>query len=175
MPILCPARLPRPSIGWPPNDRPPRISAQLLPGPNVVWRSHSDPRYRKRTIGGVNIGYGAPWEPDSGPDWRKHLWRNRPCCFLHFEVFRRRQERSQIPAGAIPATLGGHRGLLKDASSYGLSSADDYLYFPNHTRFLWHENGVAYVATLHRFGTRQETRALLSRLMRQLRPVSELK
>jgi hypothetical protein len=50
------------------------------------------------------------------------------------------------------------RGLLKDATSYGLGSPNDYLYFPNHTRFLWHENGVVYVVTLHRFGTKREAR-----------------
>jgi hypothetical protein len=172
--ILCPIRLPRPSIGWPRNDHVPKLAAQPLPGPNAVWRSRSDPRYRKREAGGVTIAYGAPWEPDSGPDWRLHLWRNRPCCFLHVEVFRRPEGRQQIPAGARPAILGGHRGLLKDATSYGLGSRNDYLYFPNHTRFLWRENGVAYVATLHRFGTTQETRALLARLIRELRPVRRI-
>lgn len=171
-PILCPARLPRPFLGWPRSDRLPEPSAQRLPAPEASWRSRSDLRYRKRQAGGLSIGYGAPWEPDSGPDWRLHLWRNRPCCFFHFEVFRRAEGRQHIPAGARPATLGGRRGLLKDATSYGLSSSEnDYLYFSNHTRFLWHQNGVAYVATLHRFGTKQETRALLGRLIRELRPV----
>jgi hypothetical protein len=171
-PILCPARLPRPFLGWPRSDRVPEPSARALPAPSASWRSRSDPRYLKRQAGGLSIGYGAPWEPDSGPDWRLHLWRNRPCCFLHFEVFRRAEGRQHIPAGSHPAMLGGRRGLLKDASSYGLASREnDYLYWPNHTRFLWQENGVAYVATLHRFGTNQETRALLGRLIRELRPV----
>jgi hypothetical protein len=170
-PILCPARLPRPFIAWP-RGRPPRLAAQRLPAPGVSWRSRSDPRYRNRTYSGVSIGYGAPWEPDSGPDWRIHLWRNRPCCFLHFEVFWRRPGARFAPAGARPATLGGRRGLLKDATSYGLASgANDYLYWANHTRFLWRENGVDYVASLHRFGTTQETRALLGRLVRELRRV----
>jgi hypothetical protein len=173
-PILCPARLPRPFIGWPRNDRPPEPSAERLPAPGTSWRSRSDPRYRKRQAGGLSIGYGAPWEPDSGPDWRLHLWRNRPCCFLHFEVFRRAEGLQHIPAGVRPATLGGRRGLIKDATSYGLASREnDYLYFANHTRFLWHEDGVAYVATLHRFGTKQEGRVLLGRLIRELRPVRD--
>jgi hypothetical protein len=168
-PILCPALLPRPFLG------PPRgVTADPLPDWTASWRSRSDPAYRKRRFGGVTIGYGAPWEPDSGPDWRLHLWRNRPCCFLHFEVFRRGEGRRHVPAGAFPMVLGGRQGLLKDATSYGLSSRGDYLYFPNHTRFLWRENGVLYVATLHRFGTRQETRDLLGRLIHELRPVSEL-
>jgi hypothetical protein len=168
-PILCPARLPRAFLSWP-RGRPPNLSAQRLPAPGVSYRSRSDPRFRNRTFSGVTIGYGAPWEPDSGPDWRLHLWRNRPCCFLHFEVFWRQPGRRFVPARARPATLGGRRGLLKDATSYGLASgANDYLYWANHTRFLWRENGVDYVATLHRFGTRQETRALLGRLIRELR------
>jgi hypothetical protein len=172
--LLCPRRLPRPSVRWR-NATLPRLNAYMLPAPGATWTSHSDPRYRHRRAGGVTIGYGGPWEPDSGPDWHGHLWRNRPCCFLHFEVFWRRAGRRQVPAGARPAVLGGRRGLLKDASSYGLASATgDYMYFPNHTRFLWRENGVDYVASLHRFGSLQETRALLNRLIRELRPVGEL-
>lgn len=166
-PILCPRRLPRPFV----KSRL-RLSAYVLPAPGAAWSSRSDPRYRHRAAGGLTFGYGAPWEPDSGPDWRSHLWRNRPCCFLHFEVFRRAGGARQIPAGARPATMGGRHGLLKDATSWGLASpAGDYLYWPNHTRFLWRENGVDYVATLHRFGSTRETRALLARLMRELRPV----
>jgi hypothetical protein len=171
-PILCPARLPRAFIAWP-RGHPPELSAQRLPAPGVSWRSRSDPRYRNRTFSGVTIGYGAPWEQDSGPDWRLHLWRNRPCCFLHFEVFWRRPGRQFVPAGARPATLGGRRGLLKDATSYGVASgANDYLYWANHTRFLWREDGVDYVASLHRFGTKQETRAFLGRLLLELRRVA---
>jgi hypothetical protein len=168
--LLCPRRLTKPFIG-----KRLRLSASMLPAPGATWTSRSDPRYRNRRAGGLTIGYGGPWEPDSAPDWRGHLWRNRPCCFLHFEIFWRRAGPRQVPAGARPAVLGGHRGLLKDASSYGLASATgDYMYFPNHTRFLWRENGVDYVASLHRFGSLQETRALLNRLIRELRPVGDL-
>jgi hypothetical protein len=170
-PILCPARLPRAFLPWP-RGRPPELSGQRLPAPGVSWRSRSDPRYRKRSFSGVSIGYGAPWEPDSGPDWRSHLWRNRPCCFLHFEIFWRQPGRRHVPAGARPATLGGRRGVLKDATSHGVASgANDYLYWANHTRFLWREDGVDYVASLHRFGTRRETHALLGRLIRELHRV----
>jgi hypothetical protein len=172
-PILCPTRLPQPFLGWPRPHHLPLVTAHSLPAPGVDWRSRSDPRYRKHEVDGLTIGYGAPWEPDSGPDWRLHLWRNRPCCFLHFEIFRRATGARNIPAGARPATLGGHHGLLKDATSWGLAAPNnDYLYFPNHTRFLWRENGVDYVATLHRLGSRAETRRLLGRLIRELRPVS---
>jgi hypothetical protein len=153
-PVLCPRRLPRPFIGWP-GSKAPRVTAYLL-------------------AGGVGIAYGGPWEPDSGPDWRLHLWRNRPCCFLHFEVFRRSASARSIPDGARPATLGGRHGLLKDATSWGLASpSGDYLYWPNHTRFLWRERGVDYVASLHRFGSLRETRTLLGRLIGELRPVRQ--
>lgn len=174
-PIVCPVRLPKPFLAWP-RGEPPALTAERLPAPSVSWRSRSDPRYRKRTFSGVSISYGAPWEPDSGPDWQLHLWRNRPCCFLHFEVFWRREGKAHVPAGARPATLGGRRGVLMDATSYGVASHEnDYLYWANHTRFLWRENGVPYVATLHRFGTLHETRELLGRLVRELRPVRELR
>ncbi len=90
--------------------------------------------------------------------------------------FWRQPGRRHVPEGARPATLGGRRGVLKDATSYGLASgANDYLYWANHTRFLWRENGVDYVASLHRFGTKKETRALLGRLIRELRPAKALR
>ena len=98
-PILCPMHLPRAFIAWP-RGRPPNLSAQRLPAPGASYRSRSDPRFRNRTFSGISIGYGAPWEPDSGPDWRLHLWRNRPCCFLHFEVFWRRPGKRHVPVGA---------------------------------------------------------------------------
>jgi hypothetical protein len=171
--LLCPRRLPRPFIQWP-RSKLPRLGAYMIPAPGAHWSSRSDPRYVHRRAGGVGIGYSGPVEPDSGPDWRVHLWRNRPCCFLHFEIFWHQPGRKQIPAGARPAELGGRHGLLKDATSWGLASpTGDYMYWPNHTRFLWRENGVDYVASLHRFGTKAETRALLARLIRELRPVSD--
>ena len=171
-PILCPVRLPRPFVGWP-RDEPPDAVAEILLAPGASSRSRA--QRRRAPAGGLSIGYGAPWEPSSGPDWRLHLWRNRPCCFLHFELGRRAEGRRHVPAGAEPAQLGGRRGLLKDATTYGAFSREgDHLYWANHTRFLWRENGVPYVATLHRFGTEQETRALLGRLLRQLRPVATL-
>jgi hypothetical protein len=173
-PILCPARLPRPFIAWG-REKPPALLAEMLPAPGSSWRSRSDPAYRNRRLSGVSIGYGAPWEPDSGADWRRHLWRNRPCCFLHFEVFWRAEGRQHVPPGARPATLGGRRGQLKDATSYGLAApTEDGPYWANHARFLWREDGVPYVATLHRFGTKQETRALLERLISELRPIRSL-
>lgn len=167
-PILCPARLPRPFIGWP-RDEPPRVVAEILLAPGASSRSRAE--RRRAAAGGVSVGYGAPWEPDSGPDWQLHLWRNRPCCFLHFEVFRRHEGPQHVPAGAVAAELGGRKGLVKDATTYGvMSRTGDYLYWANHTRFLWRENGIPYVATLHRFGTKDDTRALLGRLVRELRP-----
>ena len=156
-PILCPARLPRPFLSWPPGEPLPAVHAERIPG-------------------GLTIGYGGPWEPDSGPDWRLHLWRNRPCCFLHFELFRRAPGRRNMPAGARSASLGGRHGLLKYATSYGpIGASGDYMYWPNHVRFLWRENGVDYVASLHRFGTNAETHALLGRLIRGLRPTRRLR
>jgi hypothetical protein len=170
-PVLCPVRVPRPFIGWR-QGKLPALGADVLPAPGTSWRSRSDPAYRNRRFSGVSIGYGAPWEPDSGTDWRAHLWRNHPCCFLHFEVFWRAEGRQHVPPGARPATLGGRHGLLKDATSWGPASpSEDGLYWANHTRFLWRERGVPYVASVHRFGTLQATRALLDRLIRELRPV----
>jgi len=158
---LCPRRLPRPTI-------PARRGSPL---PQLVAE-----HFRYRDGGGivvqVSFHYGAGWEPDSGPDWRLHLWRNRPCCFLHFELYHRLTGPRLVPTGARPATLGGKRGLLVDAAGYGMACGARArgVYFCNHTRFAWRQSGTWYIATLHYFGYR-ETRALLGRLIRELGPV----
>jgi YVTN family beta-propeller protein len=144
--MLCPRVLPRAVIGWPAQPPPPLGSGFV--------RLNS-----RRPPVGVDIGYGAPWE--SG---RQHIWRNRPCCFLHFVI-----QRGAPPPGTRPAVLGGRRGRLLPASSAGYGGP----YFGNHVRFFFREHGVRYVATLHSFGNR-ETTALLGRLIAELRPAAEL-
>jgi YVTN family beta-propeller protein len=145
--MLCPRVLPRAVIGWPGQPPPPLGSSPV--------RLSS-----RRPPVGVDIGYGAPWE--SG---RRHLWRNRPCCFLHFVI-----QRGAPAPGARPAVLGGRRGRLLPASSSGYSGP----YFGNHVRFFFREHGVSYVVTLHSFGNR-ETTALLGKLITELRPVATLR
>jgi YVTN family beta-propeller protein len=152
--MLCPRVLPRAVIGWP-GQPPPPLRAGLI---------RSNPR---RPPDGVDIGYGAPWEFYSGQPAalvRPHLWRNRPCCFLHFVV-----QRGAPASGARPAILGGRRGRLLPASTSGSGA-----YFANHVRFFFGERGVGYVVTLHSFGNR-ETTALLGRLISELKPMSDLR
>ena len=159
-PYLCPLRLPRATVPIRPGVALPRLYAERSiyqdMGGTMYWLSFS---------------YGAPWEPNSPAHWKQHLWRNRPCCFLHFEVRRRPDTSIAVPSGAYPATLAGRRGLFKPAYSHNLAcSGDGYKYWCNHVAFLWRERGVPWVATLHYFGPR-ETRRLLARLIRELRPV----
>jgi virginiamycin B lyase len=157
VPLLCPSLLPRSIFGGVPASPPPALSVTPIGD------------FFHRRIAGVDIGYGAPWE---GAGWRAHRWRNRPCCFLHFDVFRRAAGSGAIPPGARPVTLGGRRGLLvaaHEGSFYG-----NGLYWANHVRFLWREHGVPYVATLHTFGERA-TERLLGRLVASLRPVEALR
>lgn len=149
--MLCASVLPRGVIGWP-GQPPPPLRAVLI-------RSSA----RGGPVG-IDIGYGAPWEGGSS-GWRQHLWRNRPCCFLHFVV-----QRGAPLRGARPAVLGGQRGRLLPASSSGYSG----LYFGNHVRFFFRERGVSHVVTLHSFGNR-ETTSLLGRLIAELRPVAALR
>ncbi len=156
--MLCPRVLPRALIGWPPGQPPPPLRAGLV---------RESPR---RGPDGVDIGYGAPWEIDPGGGQtaakvRRHLWRNRPCCFLHFVI-----QRGQPARGARPALLGGRHGRLLPASGSYYAGP----YFGNHVRFFFRERGVDYVATLHTFGNR-ETTALLGRLIAELRPVGALR
>ncbi len=140
--------LPRALIGFPGEPPDPLGSGLVRPSPH--------------RIDGVDIGYGAPWE---SPPPAPHLWRNRPCCFLHFVI-----QRGRPAAGARPALLGGKRGSLLPASSSSYAGP----YFGNHVRFFFRERGVSYVATLHSFSNK-ETTALLGRLIAQLRPVAALR
>jgi hypothetical protein len=150
--MLCPRMLPRALIGWPGQPPPPLQSGFV--------RLNS-----RRPPVGVDIGYGAPWEGDSGRGWRQHLWRNRPCCFLHFVI----QGGQPVP-GARPAVLGGRRGRVLAATSASYGGP----YFGNHVRFFFRQRGVSYVVTLHSFGNAATT-ALLGRLIAELRPVASLR
>jgi hypothetical protein len=161
--VLCPRRLPRAWLHpWstPPGTPPPVLSAQ-----------HTE--YLDR--GGRNLlmtfGYGAPWEPDAGRGWRQHLWRNRPCCLLHFEVFARTAGRPFATAGGRHAVLAGHRGIYLPAlgNRVQCGSVDRSAFWCNHAVFIWRQHGIQYAATLHYFGF--GTRALLVRLIAELRPV----
>jgi len=143
--VLCPRILPRAVVGWP-GLAPPSLTQFL------IRRGSSD-------YTGLDFSYGAPWETS---DWRRHRWRNRPCCFLHFVIERLE---GGVPSAARRAVVGGRRGRLLPASSvitYG------GVYFANHVRFFFRDRGVHYVATLHTFGNR-ETTALLGRIVSTLR------
>ncbi|MDQ3778000.1 MAG: YncE family protein [Actinomycetota bacterium] len=146
--MLCPRVLPRPVIGWPPGQPPAPLVAALL-------------QRSRRTVDGIDIGYGAGWDDPNSP----HAWRNRPCCFLHFVI-----QRGRPAPGARVAILGGKRGRLLPASGSSYYGP----YFGNHVRFFFRERGVPYVVTLHDFG-RKETTALLGRLIAQLRPAATLR
>jgi YVTN family beta-propeller protein len=155
--VLCPSVLPRATLSWI-GFPPPAIHAS-------PWGGKLEP--------GLDIGYGAPWEPGA-QGWRAHLWRNHVCCFLHFDVYRRPAGRRTIPSTARPAMLGGRHGLLKAAAGYGLACRGDaYLYWCNHAAFLWREDGVPYVASLHNFG--RGTVPLLGRLVAGLRPARQIR
>lgn len=146
-PILCPTRLPRPVFGFPGRVPPPY---------------RPDPIRDGRANIGLDIGFGAPWET---PGDRRHLWRDRPCCFLHFVIQRPDQG---VPKAARPASLGGIEGRLLPAGR-GIDGA----YWGNHVRFFFSRYGIRYAATLHSFGN-AATEQLLGRIIRTLRPARDL-
>jgi YVTN family beta-propeller protein len=149
-PVLCPTLLPYPLLGWPGRATP------------VVGASQSGLT--------LDIGYGGPWESEP---IKPHLWRNRPCCFLHFVVGARARTGGYsarwVPATAERRVLGGIAGRLLPADG---ARFQDF-YFGNHVRFFFRRKGVEYVATLHTFGNRPTT-ALLGLLLAHLVPVGEL-
>jgi hypothetical protein len=155
-PFLCPTRLPRATRGWHEGDTAPPLRAVVLGDPR---------RPALRTPYGIDVGYSAPVEPESGADWTRLLWHNRPCCFLHFTLF--------VPHGAQlppfePARLGGIQEAIRRASGSGLRGSRAY-YWANHTWFTWRAGGVRWVASLHYFGP--GTTRLLGRIVAGLRPV----
>jgi hypothetical protein len=150
--VLCPRRLPRATYGH--NGPIPRLRA--TPVGTVRGGDVSRPY-------GVDFGYSAPVE--GGTDWRQHVWLNRPCCFLHFTVWR---VDGVLPGGLRPAEIGGKHGRLKAAVGYRFDESSG-IYWSNHDWFFWRQRGVRYAASLHFFG-RRRTLALLDRLVRELRP-----
>ena len=162
---LCPRRLPRAWIAYRRGGTPPKLSAERF-GPlrnGVAFEA------------AIIFSYGAPWEPDSGPDWQQHLWRNRPCCFLHFELWHALPGKPTLPETTRPATVGGVHGDLAVATGAGLGCGPGNagVYFCNHVRFRWKRGGSWFVATLHSFGN-AETTVLLGRIIRELRPIATL-
>jgi hypothetical protein len=162
---LCPRRLPRAWIAYRHGAVPPALTAER-------FAAHQNGGALEA---GISFSYGAPWEPDSGPDWQQHAWRNRPCCFLHLDLWHAIRGKPTFPNTARPATLGGHQGDLALATGAGLAcgAGKAGVYFCNHVRFRWKQGGSWFVATLHSFGNR-ETTLLLGRLIRELRPIGTL-
>jgi hypothetical protein len=163
---LCPRRLPRAWIPYRRGASPPALTAER-------FAAHQNGPSEREV--GISFSYGAPWEPDSGPGWQQHLWRNRPCCFFHFELWHALRGRPTFPDTARPAAVGGLQGDLAAATGAGLGcgAGNAGAYFCNHVRFRWKQGGSWFVATLHNFGNR-ETTALLGRLIRELRPIGTL-
>ena len=157
--LLCPSRLPRASRPFP-SGRPRRLIVEHRRYRNAgTWETW------------LSFSYGAPWEPESGGDPRRAPWlHNRPCCFLHFELYRR-VGAPLLPSHARPARLGGRTGFLARASGYGRVCA--YRASPfwcNHERFLWRTPKGWMIASLHTFPPRRQALALLDQLVRELRP-----
>jgi hypothetical protein len=159
---LCPRRLPRSWIAYHHGASPPLLIAERM----------AAGRNGDAVEVGISFTYGAPWEPDSGPDWRQHAWRNRPCCFFHFDLWHTLRGKPTFPDTAKAVTLGGHRGDLALATGAGLACGRGNAggYSCNHVRFRWKQSGSWFVATLHSFGNEQTT-ALLHRIIRELRPI----
>ena len=157
---ICPTRLPRAFIGL--RGPPPQLVAERFKQLNG-----------RTLLVGMSFSYGAPWEPDSGAGWQDHVWRNRPCCFLHFELWKSLRGRPGFPEKSRRAVIGGRHGDLAPSSGFGMACGPGNagVFFCNHTRFRWRAGKTWYVASLHRFGAERETQVLLGKILSTLRPV----
>jgi hypothetical protein len=158
--VLCPRRVPRPTRGWKRGEPAPPVTSDIFGSPQ---------RPQLPTPYGLEYGYSAPVEPQSGLNWRQLVWHNRPCCFLHFVIF---VPHVTLPSRLTHVRLGGKRGLVLYAHGYGLRRSQGF-YWTNHTWFFWRDHGTQYAASLHYFG--HGTTALLARLIHELRPAHALR
>jgi hypothetical protein len=165
--VLCPTLLPRASTGTRPGDRPARL------------RASSYPRVSRYAYG-VVFTYNAPWEQPN----KQRL--NSPRRFLHFEVLGLITKR--IPPEAFirlvvdprirasrgdfflrrlrTMTLGGHRGVLYAGLPYNRGGNE----LGGHLTFIWHDQNVTRVASLHAWTPRRQTLAVLRALIESLKP-----
>jgi hypothetical protein len=128
--VLCPARLPRPTRGWRRQDPPPPFHSDVFGTPG---------RPQRPTPYGLEFGYGVPIEPTSGARWRRLVWHNRPCCFLHFTVFR--------PRGAPPTARTATRAARRKE---GHAPACPWLRLKGNRRLLVVEPRVVLLASRRR-------------------------
>jgi len=158
--VLCPSELPQATVarlGTAAGTPPPRLISERTMYVDAGGKNER-----------LTFTYGDVWEPVSGAGWQSHLWRNRPCCYLHFEIFTR-THRPFRTFGGRAATLGGHRGIYEPAIARTLDCSNpERTFWCDHAAFVWRERGVSYAATLLDFGA--GTKELLGRLIAGLRP-----
>ena len=160
--LLCPSGLPRARWHWRHGAPPPTLQ---------VERYGNRARPNQPGLLGLGFAYGAAVEPASGAwFWNRRTWLNRPAYFLHFTIYRRGPE--SLPQGASRRCFGTRCGLVRYADGYGLRPGRGY-FWANHTWFFWREDGIAWAASLHYFGS-PDTSALLSRILARLVPARSL-
>jgi hypothetical protein len=172
--VLCPTLMPRSGDGvtaatastLPPGD------AGVAPTTFAQW-------------GGFPANVVAPWLYVGGTygggetdprDWNS----NNPNYFFHFFVEEGKLTSGQMSIGG-PGTpqrflgrrvLDGHAGKLWTQVSYSLCKGA--CGFTGHLTFIWHQHGVIYAASLHRWSAEPLSRsvlAMLEALIARLRPV----
>jgi YVTN family beta-propeller protein len=147
--LLCPARLPRASVGYPGQPPNPLTARILSTGKKIV---------------GIEFAYGAPYET--------RQWRNHPDRFLHLAILRGDNALTHRPEGSTHLgrkRIAGRLGMLHHAPPYFRGGG----YHGNHLIFRWREGRTPYTASLHSW-RRQETLQLLGQVLANLRPVAAL-
>jgi hypothetical protein len=154
-PVLCPTLLPHARDG-------------TVPSTFAAWAD-----YPKAGIApwlGVEGHYGVEGDPVYWND-------NTPTWFFHFFVYEGKLDARQLNLTGVPYpqtflgrhTIAGHRGALYDQVSYSICNECS---FTGHVTFIWHEHGVTYAASLHRWSARPDPSVLsiLRALIAHLEP-----
>jgi YVTN family beta-propeller protein len=147
--LLCPALLPRATVGYPGQPPNPLTARVLFDGRRAV---------------GIEFAYGAPYETKQ--------WRNHPRRFLHLAIFRGDSSYTQPPHGSTRLgrrRLAGRTGLLHHAPPYFRGGG----YHGNHLIFRWRNGETPYTASLHSW-RRDDALRLLEEVLNNLSPVALL-
>jgi hypothetical protein len=170
--VLCPTLMPRTGDGTTPATAYtlPQGDAGVAATTFAQWSDYPKPVVASWLYVGGIYG-GGETDPQ---DWSSHS----PNYFFHFFVDEGDLSSSFLNLSGVPypqkflgrRTIAGHAGKLYDQVSYSICGECSYT---GHVTFIWHQHGVTYAASLHRWSATPNgsVLAVLAALIKGLKPV----